>query len=321
MLGQPQVLRLVIRADALAVESIGPGHHAFVDQAADDLAMLDNERHLAGTHLQYRPGTAPARARIAEARIEEARVMDAEFADQGIERHHFGGVVRRYLDGLLGGQDVELVRIKDQAAVAPRPDRFPKFRNVVAGATVHIDEAGMALGTVADEFVGPEADKVDANRDAVGKIGSLSIDETLLPMQRCKRFARQHGVTAAKPDLRQARPFAHQHREGAWADFGIKRTMVAGIDAVEAAGLVSDHPREDVEPAGRAFRIGGGRDVGRQGQAFHQRHDIDTAGLQHGAVAERDLMELQFVDAFADRRVRRLGLNIGLENIERTFTI
>ena len=47
---------------------------------------------------------------------------------------------------------------------------------------------------------------------------------------------------------------------------------------------VGDHAGEHVEPAGRAFRIGGGRDVGRQRQAFEQRHDVDAAGLQHRAV-------------------------------------
>src|SRR5258708_10056042 len=50
--------------------------------------------------------------------------------------------------------------------------------------------------------------------------------------------------------------------------------------------------------------MGLGRDGGRQGQAFHQRYDIDAAGLQHGAVAERDLVQLQFVDALPDGRGR-----------------
>src|SRR5215470_6061247 len=115
VLRQFQALRLIIRADALAIEGIGPGQHTFVDETADNLAVLDNERHLAGTHLQYRAGATPAGARIAEARIEKARVMNAEFADQGIEGHHFGGVIGGHLDRFSGGQDIELVRIKNQA--------------------------------------------------------------------------------------------------------------------------------------------------------------------------------------------------------------
>ena len=77
--------------------------------------------------------------------------------------------------------------------------------------------------------------------------------------------------------------------------------MIAGLDAVEAARAVGDDAREHVEPAGRAFRIGRGRDVGRQREAFEQRHDIDAAGLQHRAVAERDLVQLQMLDALRDR--------------------
>ena len=80
--------------------------------------------------------------------------------------------------------------------------------------------------------------------------------------------------------------------------------MIAGLDAVEAAGLVGDHAGEDVEPAGRAFRIGGGGDVVGQREALHQRHDVDAAGLEHGAVAERDLVQLELVDALGDRGVR-----------------
>src|SRR5258706_12528243 len=45
MLGQLQALGLVIRTDAAAIEGIGPRQHVFVDQAADDLTVLDNERH------------------------------------------------------------------------------------------------------------------------------------------------------------------------------------------------------------------------------------------------------------------------------------
>ena len=73
---------------------------------------------------------------------------------------------------------------------------------------------------------------------------------------------------------------------------------------VEAAGLVGDHAGEDVEPAGRAFRIGGGGDVVGQGQALDQRHDIDAARFEHGAIAQRNLMQLEFVDALGNRRVR-----------------
>src|ERR1700722_20471631 len=75
MLGELQALRLVVRANALAIHGIGPRQHLFIDQAADDLAVLENERHLARANLQHRAGALSAGAGIAEARIEKAGVM------------------------------------------------------------------------------------------------------------------------------------------------------------------------------------------------------------------------------------------------------
>src|SRR5439155_548528 len=86
MLAQLQALRLIVGADALAVERVGARQHFFVDQAADDLAVLEDERYLARAHFQHRARTLPAGAGIAEAGIEEARIMHAELADQWVER-------------------------------------------------------------------------------------------------------------------------------------------------------------------------------------------------------------------------------------------
>src|SRR6202047_2466174 len=92
MLAQLQALRLVVRADALAVEGVGPRQHFLVDQTADDLAVLEDERHLARAYFQNRARALSAGPRIAETGIEEAGIMHAELADQGIERHHLGGI-------------------------------------------------------------------------------------------------------------------------------------------------------------------------------------------------------------------------------------
>ena len=68
--------------------------------------------------------------------------------------------------------------------------------------------------------------------------------------------------------------------------------------------LVGDDAGEHVEPAGRAFRIGGGRHVVRQRQAFEQRHDVDAVGFQHRAAGQRELVQLELVDALGDRGLR-----------------
>ncbi len=76
--------------------------------------------------------------------------------------------------------------------------------------------------------------------------------------------------------------------------------MIAGLDTVEATRFVGDHAREHVEPPGRAFRIGGSRNVVGQCETFQQRHDVDAAGFQHRAVGQRNFVQLQSVDALGN---------------------
>ena len=133
----------------------------------------------------------------------------------------------------------------------------------------------MALGAVADQLgAGPL--EVDADRDAAGELGVVGIDQPLARVQLGERLGIEQRVAAAEADLRQPRALAHQDRERARADLGIERPVIARGDAVEAARLVGDHAGEHVEPAGRAFRVGGRRDVGGQRQALDQRHDVDA---------------------------------------------
>src|ERR1700729_3757055 len=47
VLRQFEPLRLIIRTDAAAVKLVGPRQHLLIDQPADDLAVLEDERHFA----------------------------------------------------------------------------------------------------------------------------------------------------------------------------------------------------------------------------------------------------------------------------------
>ena len=47
MFGELEALRLIIRTYALAVQILRLCEHFFIDQTADNLPMLENERHLA----------------------------------------------------------------------------------------------------------------------------------------------------------------------------------------------------------------------------------------------------------------------------------
>jgi hypothetical protein len=158
----------------------------------------------------------------------------------------------------------------------------------------------VAFGAVADEAVGTKAGKIHADRDAFAHVGVIVVDQALARMQRAQRFGIEQRIAAAEADLRQARALAYQHRKRARADLGIKRTVIAHRDMVEAARLVGDHAGENVEPAGRTLGVGGGRNILGQRQAFDQRHDVDATGLEHGAVAQRDIVQLQLVDALGD---------------------
>src|SRR5580692_11285500 len=151
VLRQFEPLRLVIRADARAVKLVRPRQHFLVDQAADDLAVLEDERHFARAHFQYRARAQAAGAGIAKTRIEEAGIVHAEFADQRIERHHLGGIIGRHLHSFVGGQDVELVGIEDQALVGARRDRLPEIGDVIGVALIDLDHRGVPLGAIADD--------------------------------------------------------------------------------------------------------------------------------------------------------------------------
>ena len=136
------------------------------------------------------------------------------------------------------------------------------------------------------------------------EIGLGVVGQPLLVVQCAKRSAVEDRVPAPEADLRQPRALAHQHRKCLRADLGVKRAVIAGVDAVEAARAVGDHAGEHVDASGRAFRIGGRRHVVRQRQAFEQRHDVDAVGFQHRAIGQRDLVQPQLGDALGDRGLR-----------------
>ena len=80
--------------------------------------------------------------------------------------------------------------------------------------------------------------------------------------------------------------------------------MIAPRDPIEATRLVGDHAREDIEAPGRALGVRRRRDIGRHCQALDERHDVDAAGLQHGALGQGEFVHLQFGDTAPDGGTR-----------------
>ena len=110
---------------------------------------------------------------------------------------------------------------------------------------------------------------------------------------------------AADAQLHQARAGAHQDAERARRNLGVERALVALADAVELGAVIGDDAGEDIEPAGRAFRVGGGRGAVAQRHILQQRHDVDAVLLQHRAAGQVDPVHRQLVELVAHRCPRR----------------
>ena len=151
----------------------------------------------------------------------------------------------------------------------------------------------MPLGAIADEAV-LAAVEVDRQRHAAVNVGRLAAAHQLLArVQRGQRRVALHRRADAEADLAQHGAAPHHHGKRLRADLGVEPALVAGGNGVERGHAIDDHAREHVEPAGGAFRIGGGGNLRRQAQAFQQRHDVDAARLQHRAVRQVDGVQRQ----------------------------
>src|SRR5690349_19435022 len=108
MLAERNALALIRIRDG-SVEFRRTFGQALVCQPADDLVILDQERHLERPDLEDRPRARAILLVETEARIEEPGVVHAKLADQRVVRNHFGGMRVRNLDRLTGRQDVKVL--------------------------------------------------------------------------------------------------------------------------------------------------------------------------------------------------------------------
>ena len=101
-----------------AVQAVGRLGQSLIEQPADDLAILEHERHVVRADLEHRPRARAAGVGVAKSGIEKSGVMDAEFTDQGVVGTHLGGVMWRHRDGVARLQDVKIARVQYQVAFA-----------------------------------------------------------------------------------------------------------------------------------------------------------------------------------------------------------
>src|SRR5690242_5601798 len=106
--------------------------------------MLDNEGHLPGPDFQYRAGATAMADIMAETGIEETRIVHTELTDERIERHHFGGEIRRDRDRFARGEDIEFVGIEHDRAGTTGVNWLPIVQRLKRIAAIDIDDPRVA---------------------------------------------------------------------------------------------------------------------------------------------------------------------------------
>src|SRR6185503_6145067 len=66
-----------MRADAVAVDLVGDVGELVIDQAPDDLSILQNERDIKAAHFEYSLRSRRLALGVAKAGVEEARIVHA----------------------------------------------------------------------------------------------------------------------------------------------------------------------------------------------------------------------------------------------------
>src|SRR5262245_14800446 len=234
--------------------------------------------------------------------------MHAILADQRIERRHLGDIGRGHRHALLRGEDVELVRVENEATVAAEMHRLPELIGVVSCDRIDIDHAGIAAGAIADEALRRNWLEPDAQIEPFADRG-LAFDQADIGMNLAQGPVADTarllaGIellpdAAAETDLIEARAVAHLDGESPRANLGEERSRIALLDAVEPILPVGDQAGENVEPPGRAFRIGEARDRRAELELLDERYEIDAARLQHRDLRQVDLLEFQLGELIA----------------------
>ena len=173
-------------------------------------------------------------------------------------------------------------------------------------AAVDIDHVGMPPCLEPDDPSRLVAGNIDRKGEPVADRlrPGRTIDQPDLLVQPAQRRIAEPGRAAADAQLHQARAGAHQDAEGARRDLGKERTLVAFANAVEFGAVIGDDPGEDIEPAGRALRVGGRRSAFAQRHIFEQRNDINAVLFENGAPRQVDAVHREEFELVAHARPR-----------------
>ncbi len=219
--------------------------------------------------------------------------------------HHLGGIARRDADPLLGGQDIELFGLQEQASAAVAADGLPEIQRRIVSDLRQVDDVAVLLGAVADDRLRPTlgAQQVDPQKEPLVRAqvaGGDGVPRGFIVKEQGSGFVEGSNVVVPngrralnESELVEALPGLHLDGERAGHDFEVERARIAGADVVEAGVPIRNHAREDVQTAGRALGVGPGPQRRRELQAFQQWHQIDVPLFQNGPVPQVHLVHHQ----------------------------
>ncbi len=122
------------------------------------------------TNFQHRTAALISVLRITEAWVKKARIMNAELSHGWIDRHHFGGQIRRNMQSFGGGQYVELMRIQYEPVIAPGENWFPIIGNIIGTRTINVYRIGEFLSSISDySFYGARIGQTNPQHQAVAE--------------------------------------------------------------------------------------------------------------------------------------------------------
>ena len=261
--------------------------------------MLDHERHVVGTHLERRARSVKRPRRVVpEPRIEEPRVVGAELAAGRVVRCHLGGEPRRNPDRLLRQQQIEPPRGQDDAVAVLARDRVPVVLPPVPVRARHLQHGRVLAGPVAHP---PRlvASQIESQEQPVrrGDVGPWNwfirpVQDGLVLVQRADLLVCQPGASQRQPQLVERQPLLHANGERQRHDLEVQAPPIPRPDLVEPEALIADDPREHVQPAGRALRVGLPAHVSGELQLLDEWDQVGPVGLQDRAVAP----QVQLVD-------------------------
>ncbi len=224
--------------------------------------------------------------------------MRAQLAGRRVVGGHLRREARRDANGLVGHQQVEVLRGQHDPVADLGLHDLPELLGVRLADAGQVQERSRTPRPVADATDGVRAQieseeqpvrerqPIDRHRSTVREQDRVeSVEGTQVAVG-------QLGAADGEAELVEREVLLHPHRERQGDDFEVEPAGVTVGDLVEAVGPVGDDAREHVGPAGGALRVRLAADSCREVQRLLERDEVRASRFQHDTV----VAEVEFVD-------------------------